>query len=178
LAVSSRAWKRSACWRTDRKTLVARATLRFDDGVISMDVCVTTNSHDKKTLTRAVRLRDAALKIRALLQEWQPGVDVSSVQRGPFRIRYQNPATGFGAAAPRPEMRATRNDAWPRFGLEIVGKKPLLRAAWDGDAIVLVLFERGSWETQFLRLASAPRRNRRDTDRVADRIAGRLPQEP
>jgi hypothetical protein len=85
----------------------------------------------------------------------------------------RNRIRGRGAAAGN-----ARNAAWPRFGLEIVGKKPLLRAAWDGDAIVLVLFERGSWETQFLRLASAPRRNRRDTDRVADRIAGRLPQEP
>jgi hypothetical protein len=115
-----------------------------------MDVCVTTNSHDKKTLARAARLRDAALEIRALVQEWQPSIDVSSVQRGPFRIRSQNPATGFGAAAPR-----------PRFGLEIAGKKPLLRAAWDGDAIVLVLFERGSWETQFLRLASPANSTRR-----------------
>jgi hypothetical protein len=127
-----------------------------------MDVCVTTTSHDKKTLARAARLRDAALKIRALLQEWQPGVSVSSVQRGPFRIRYQNPATGVGAAAPLPQRRrAARNQAQPRFGLEIVGKKPLLRAAWDGDAMVLVLFERGSWETQFLRLASPTNRARR-----------------
>jgi hypothetical protein len=128
-----------------------------------MDVCVTTNSHDRKTLARAARLRDAALKIRALVQEWQPGVQVSSVQRGAFRIRYQNSATGFGAAAPNPEPRAARKDAPARFGVEIVGKKPLLRAAGDGEGLVLALFERGTWETQFLRLASPTNRAGRVT---------------
>jgi hypothetical protein len=129
--------------------------------MISMAVGVTT--HDKKTLARAVRLRDAALEIRTLMQEWQPGLSVSSVQRGPFRIRYQNPATGFGATAPRPQTRPVRKDAPPRFGLEIVGKKPLLRAAWDGEGILFALFERGPWETQFLRLASPANSARRVT---------------
>jgi hypothetical protein len=122
-----------------------------------MAACVTT--YDKKTLVRAVRLRDAALRIRTLVQEWQPAVHVSSVQRGPFRIRYRDAATEFTAAT-RPKRRPACNDARPRFGLEIVGEKPLLRTAWDGDAIVLALFERGRWETEFLRLASPTNRVR------------------
>ena len=40
-------------------------------------------------------------------------------------------------------------------------RQPLLRAAWDGDAIVLTLFERGRWEAEFLQLASPTSRPRR-----------------
>jgi hypothetical protein len=127
-----------------------------------MDVCVSMNSHDdKKTLARVARLRDAALRIRALLQEWQPGVRVSSAQRGPFRIRYQDRATEFPARRTRPHKRAGRRDARPPFGLEIAGEKLLLRAAWDGDAILLTVFERGHWEAEFLRLATPTNRPRR-----------------
>jgi hypothetical protein len=50
--------------------------------------------------------------------------------------------------------RAPRIDALPSPSLEIAAKKPLLRIAWDADAIVLALFERGPWEAEFLRLAS------------------------
>ena len=117
-----------------------------------MAVGVTTNSHDKKTLARAVSLRDAALEIRTLMQEWQPGVCVSSVQRGPFRIRYRHPATD--AVAKLPKRGAARKEPREPFGLEIVGPKPLLRTEWDGHAVVLTLFERGRWESEFLRLAS------------------------
>jgi hypothetical protein len=126
-----------------------------------MDISLTMKSHDNKTLARASRLRDAALAIRTLLQEWQPGVRISSAQRGPFRIRYQDPATECPATGTRPNKRAERRDARAPVELEIVGEKPLLRTAWDGDAIVLTLFERGNWETEFLRLASPTKRPRR-----------------
>jgi hypothetical protein len=119
-----------------------------------MDARVSMNSHDKKTLARVGSLCDAALKIRALLQEWQPGVRVSSAQRGPFRIRYQDRATDCPAKGTRPNKRAGRSDARAPFGLEIAGERLLLRTAWDGDAMVLTRFERGDWETEFLRLAS------------------------
>jgi hypothetical protein len=127
-----------------------------------MDARLAMKSHDKKTLARVGRLRDAALKIRALLQAWQPGVRVSSAQRGQFRIRYQDPATECPAIRTRPNQRTGHRDTRAPFGLEIAGEKPLLRTAWDGDdAIVLTLFERGHWETEFLRLASPTKRPRR-----------------
>jgi hypothetical protein len=119
-----------------------------------MAVSITTNAHDKKTLARAVRLRDAALNIRALMEEWQPGVRVSSAQRGPFRIRYRYPLAGVHAHTMQATRRAPRIDVLPSPGLEIAAKKLLLRIVWDGDAIVLALFERGPWEAEFLRLAS------------------------
>jgi len=139
-----------------RGSFIARAAFCFEDGAISMAVGVTTNSHDKKTVARAVSLRDAALEIRTLMQEWQPGVCVSSVQRGPFRIRYRDPATD--AVAKRPNRRPARKEPRRSFGLEIVGPEPLLRTEWDKDAVVLTLFERGHWESEFLRLASPTRR--------------------
>jgi hypothetical protein len=119
-----------------------------------MAVSVPTNSHDKKTLARAVRLRDAALNIRALMEEWHPAVQVSSVQRGPFRIRYRYPLAGFHANVRQATRHAPCVDALPSQGVEIAAKKPLLHIVWDGDAIVLALFERGPWEAEFLRLAS------------------------
>jgi hypothetical protein len=117
-------------------------------------MAVKSNSHDKKTLARAVRLRDAALNIRALIEEWNPGVEVSSVQRGPFRIRYRYLKAEFHAHKMQATKLPPRVDALRYPGLEIAAKKPLLRIVWDGAAIVLALFERGPWEAEFLRLSS------------------------
>jgi hypothetical protein len=46
----------------------------------------------------------------------------------------------------------------PPFGVEIIGQKLLLRTEWEGDAILLTLFEQGPWEAEFMRLASVTNR--------------------
>jgi hypothetical protein len=126
-----------------------------------MAISITTQVHDKETLARAVRLRDAAVKIRSLTEEWQSGVRVSSVQRGPFRIRYRDPALELPPHLTQANRPSPSGDARPAFELEIVSRKPLLRTEWDNDAIMLTLFKRGPWEREFLRLASSPSRIRR-----------------
>jgi hypothetical protein len=116
--------------------------------------CVLINSRDKKTLARAAKLRDAAVMLRALMQEWQPGVCVSSAQCGPFRVRYHDLGTGSRASTKGLNARAAGDKRRPLFGLEVAREKALLRTEWDAEEIVLTLFRRGDWEGEFLRLAS------------------------
>ena len=86
----------------------------------------------------------------ATVEGWQRG-DVTMVQRRPFRIAYRtSPLTSHGAETPK-ALQLSR----VAYALTIAGKKTLLEIVWHrGDDGQIEHFERGSWETKFLRLQS------------------------
>src|SRR5688572_14023018 len=52
---------------------------------------MTLDVPDKRTLSRALKLRDAALSIREVVEGWQPERRIMVVYRGAFRISYREP---------------------------------------------------------------------------------------
>jgi hypothetical protein len=102
---------------------------------------------DRRTRLRALQLRDAALKIRALIESWQPGARIHAVHVGPFRIAY-----GENNVVP---LRARPGAGPPRFSAEIAAERKLFHIERTDDAsLVLRRFERGPWERSFLRRSS------------------------
>ena len=113
---------------------------------------------DQGTLKLALKLRDAALSIREVVESWQPERRVMVVHRGRFRISYREPELLL------PLRKATRT-AQPRFGLPygvtIAADTKLLDMEWDDETTALNCFQRGAWEEAFTRLAAPPKRARR-----------------
>jgi hypothetical protein len=109
-----------------------------------------TCSTKKRAARRVQELRDAALMIKATVEGWQGG-DVTMVQRGPFRIAYRTyPLTSHGAKTPK-ALKPSRF----AYALTIAAKDILLEIVWHrGNDVQIEHFERGSWETEFLRLQS------------------------
>jgi hypothetical protein len=100
---------------------------------------------DQRTRLRALQLRDAALKVRALIEGWQPGARIHAVHVGGFRLAFRESNTV--------PLRGRRGAAHPRFSAEIANDSRLFHVEWTSDTpIILRRFERGPWERTFLRL--------------------------
>jgi hypothetical protein len=111
---------------------------------------------DKRTLNRALKLRDAALRIREVVEGWEPERRIMVVHSGVFRISYREPPL-------LPPRKATRTQ--PRaglpYGVTIAADTKLLDIEWDDDTTALNCFQRGAWEEAFTRLAALPKKARR-----------------
>jgi hypothetical protein len=116
---------------------------------------------DKRTLARALKLRDAALRIREVVEGWEPERRIMVVHSGAFRISYREPGLLL------PLRKTTRNG--PRaglpYGVTIATDTKLLEIEWDDETTALNCFQRGAWEEAFTRLAAPPKKARREAER-------------
>ena len=105
---------------------------------------------NKRVLSRALKLRDAALHVRDIVEGWQPARRITTVHTAGFRISYRDPAAvvGFNKAPTRTKRRPNRRSA-----ITILADSKLLELEWDGADVDVKVFQRGDWETGFLRLA-------------------------
>jgi hypothetical protein len=103
----------------------------------------------KRMLSRALKLRDAALHVRDIVEGWQPGHRIATVHTAGFRISYREP--------PLVVHLTRRGNAKRRLdqccALTIEADGPLLQLEWDDTDVNVKFFHRGNWEIDFLRLA-------------------------
>ena len=111
---------------------------------------------DKRTLDRALKLRDAALTIREFVQGWDPGRCIMFVQAKGFRIAYREP----GLLLTRRKAKRTTEPGLP-YGVMIAADTKLFDMEWDDKATAVKFFQCGIWEEAFIRLAARPNRSRR-----------------
>jgi hypothetical protein len=113
---------------------------------------------DKRLLAQARKLRDAALRIREVVEGWEPERRIMVVHSGAFRISYREPGLllPLGKAA-----RNTKPPAGLPYGLTITTDTKLLDMEWDDESTALNCFHRGAWEEAFTRLAAPPKTARR-----------------
>ena len=111
---------------------------------------------DQRTLKRARKLRDAALRIREIMEGFDPERRIMIVHMGDFRIAYREPAL----LAPLGKAKRTTKPGLP-YGVALAANTKLFDIQWDDKATAVTLFERGAWEEALLRLATRPNRARR-----------------
>ena len=105
---------------------------------------------DKRVVRRALKLRDAALHVRDLVEGWQPGHCVTAVHTAGFRISYRDPASAMHfKKAPASEKGLPDRS----LAITIHADSKLLELEWDDADVDVKFFQRGDWETDFLRLA-------------------------
>ena len=118
---------------------------------------MTLDAPDQRTLRRALKLRDAALSIREVVEGWQPERRIMVVHRGVFRISYREP----GLLSPLRRATRTQPRAGLPYGVTIATDTKLLDMEWDEESTALNCFQRGAWEEAFTLLAAPPKRVRR-----------------